>query len=158
MHLSFVETMGGTVKDARSAAFPLSFEVNARGGEAGRFTLRGIVKAPPWAPETAAQGTLVIAPRARTITYVLRFVSDAGDALTLDAQKRFSFFSPMRSMTFMPVTVSDGEGQVRARGDLSFDLRTLGPFLFSWLPISRVQRKRLDVRRRAVARAQLRGT
>ncbi len=40
---------------------------------------------------------------------------------------------------------------------MSFDLRELLPFLASWLPVVKLQQRRLDVRRRAVARTQLRG-
>jgi hypothetical protein len=158
MQLSFVETMRGHVKDARGDSFALSFDVSATGGRGGRFALRGLAKARPWAVEAPAQGTLVIAPRERTITYLLRFASDAGEPIVLEAQKRFVLLAPLRSMTLMPVTLSDGAGVVLARGDMSFDLRELLPFLASWLPIAKLQQRRLDVRRRAVVRAQLRGT
>lgn len=157
MRLSFVETMRGTVKDTQGSEHSLSFDVTAVGGLRGRFALRGLAQASPWAREAAAQGTLTIAPLARTVTYVLRFDSDAGEQIVLDAQKRFSLLAPLRSMTLMPVTVRDGTGNVLARGEMSFDLRELLPFLASWLPVVKVQQRRLDVRRRAVARTQLRG-
>lgn len=158
MRLSFVETMRGTVEDTKGDTHPLSFDVSAVGGADGHFVLRGLAKALPWTREATAQGTLTIAPRERTITYLLRFASDAGDSLVLDAQKRFSFLAPLRSMTLMPVTVSNAAGEVLARGNMSFDLRELVPFVASWLPVVKLQEKRLDVRRRAVARALLRGT
>ena len=157
MRLSFVETMRGTVRDTQGEASSIAFDVSATGASDGHFALRGLAKAPRWTREAAAQGTLTIAPRERTITYVLRFASDSGEALVLEAQKRFSFLAPLRSMTLMPVTLSGPTGQVLARGEMSFDLRELVPFVASWLPLARVQQTRLDVRRRALARAQLRG-
>ena len=157
MRLSFVETMRGAVRDARGIAHPICFEVSAEGGGGGRFALRGIAKAPPWAREAAARGTLTIAPRARTITYALRFEAEAGGEVTLEAQKRLSLLAPLRSLTTMPVTVRGPAGEALARGEMSFDLRGIVPFLASWLPAARAQARRLDVRRRAVERARLRG-
>ena len=156
MRLSFVETMRGTVRDAHGDVHSFAFDVSAMGNSDGHFALRGLARAPHWAREAAAHGTLIIAPRERTITYAVRFRSDAGDELVLDAQKRFSFLAPVRSMTLMPVTLRAASGEVIARGDMTFDLRELVPFVASWLPLVKTQQKRLDVRRRAVARALLR--
>lgn len=157
MRLSFVETMRGTVRDVHGDVHSIAFDVNAVGNSRdGHFTLRGLAHAPNWAREAAAHGTLTIAPRERTITYAVGFRSDAGDELLLDAQKRFSFLAPLRSMTLMPVTLRDASGEVIARGDMAFDLREFVPFLASWLPLVKTQQKRLDVRRRAVVRALLR--
>jgi len=158
MRLSFVETMRGTVRDLHGDVHSIAFDVSAIGNSRdGHFALRGLARAPHWAREAAAHGTLTIAPRERTITYVVRFRSEAGAELLLDAQKRFSFFAPLRSMTLMPVTLRDASGEVIARGEMMFDLRELVPFLASWLPLIKAPQKRLDARRRAAVRALLRG-
>ncbi len=155
MQLSFVETMGGTVRDGQGVQRALSFEVSARGGAGGRFALRGLASAPPWAGRVPAHGTLTIDPLARTVTYALRLDAPGGEALTLDAQKRFSLRAPLRSMTQMPVTLRDASGAVLAEGALSFSLHTLPRFLASWVSPSRAQQHELDVRRRAIARVML---
>jgi len=157
MRLSFVETMRGTVRDLHGEVHSIAFDVSAMGNSGdGHFALRGLARAPHWAREAAAHGTLTIAPRERTITYAVRFRSEAGEELLLDAQKRFSFLAPRRSMTLMPVTLRDPSGEVIARGEMTFDLRELVPFLASWLPLIKAPQKRLDARRRAAVRALLR--
>ncbi len=157
MRLSFVETMRGTVRDLHGEVHSIAFDVNAIGNSSdGHFALRGLARAPHWAREAAAHGTLTIAPRERTITYAVRFRAESGQELLLDAQKRFSFLAPLRSMTLMPVTLRNASGEVVARGQMTFDLRELVPFVASWLPLAKTQQKRLDVRRRAVVRALLR--
>lgn len=158
MRLSFVEAMQGTVRDQLGETSSIAFDVSAVGEGDGHFMLRGLARAPAWVRESAAHGTLTIAPRERTITYVVHFASESGQALRLDARKRFSFLAPRRSMTLMPVTLSDASGEVLARGEMSFNLRDLIPFIASWLPVARIQQKRLEVRRRAVTRALLRAT
>ena len=157
MRLTFVETMSGTLQGEDGRAHPLSFHVQAASLGGGRFELAGVVAAPPWAVETDARGTLTFALLRPAITYCLRFTTRAGEALTLDAQKRPKVFSFIRSMTLMPATLRDESGQVLARGELAFDLRGLLPFLASWLPLHQPQQKQLEVRRRAAARQALWG-
>ena len=157
MSLTFVETMSGTLNDEQGLAHPVSFRVQAASLGGGRFELTGVVGAPPWAMEAEARGTLVMALVKPSITYCLRFATPAGETLTLDAQKRLKVFSLVQTMTLMPATLRDATGRVLARGEMTFELRTLPAFLASWLPWRKPQQKLLDVRRRAVARLALWG-
>jgi len=76
MQLSFVETMSGTVLDARGGEHPISFAVCAVDLGGGHFTLKGVVTAPPWATqEVNCEGTLTIALRPAAITYHLTFAA-----------------------------------------------------------------------------------
>lgn len=156
MRISFVETMSGTLTDEEGTERPVAFDVSAVSrGPAGHFELRGLMRAPPWAPETETSGTLVISPLKPALVYQLRFTARDGRTLTLDAQKTPSPLRPLTSMTFMPTVVREDGGRVLGRGSMRFDLRDLLPFLVSWLPGPRTQQKRLDARRRAVARQAL---
>jgi hypothetical protein len=157
MTLSFVETMRGTLRDAAGAEHPVSFEVTASSRGRGRFDLRGVISAPPFAPEAVAEGTLTIAPFLRAITYRLRFQSRDGAMLGLEAEKHPTPTSPLKSMTEMDAELFDAQGRLLAHGRMLFDLADLPRFAASWLPVAREQQKRLDVRRRAIARQLLGG-
>lgn len=155
MKISFVETMRGTLRDLQGTDQPISFDVGASALGGGRFELKGLVSAPPWAPQAPAEGTLVMSLFEPAMTYQLRFTATDGALLTLDAQKHPTPLAPVRSMTEMETTLRDAGGQLLANGRMFFDLADLVPFLRSWLPLSRSQRRNLDVRRRAVARQLL---
>jgi hypothetical protein len=152
MPLSFVETMSGTLHDETGRPYPLSFQVQAASLGKGRFELTGVITAPPWAPQAEARGTLEFGLGRPSITYALRFTTQTGETLTLEAQKRPKLFSPVRTMRLMPATLREANGRILAHGELSFALSTLPTFLASWLPLHKPQQTRLDVRRRAVAR------
>jgi hypothetical protein len=60
-----------------------------------------------------------------------------GGRWTVAGQKLPSLRHPLRSMTILPVTLTDAQGRERARGDLRFDLADLPRFLLTWLPGAR---------------------
>jgi hypothetical protein len=157
--VAFVETLRGSLTLGEEHC-PIEIELLAEAPsraallQNGCLSLRGLVRAPRWAPEAAAIGTLRIQPSA--LDYRLRFEGRDGRALHLFGRKHPSVLSPVRSMTRLPVELRTADAQPIAEGELAFDLGELVPFLFGWigwLPTSRHARRELDVRRRAVERS-----
>ncbi|MGI5202560.1 hypothetical protein ACQEU6_13435 [Spirillospora sp. CA-108201] len=99
-------------------------------------TLTGRVRVPDWADDPAASGRLRVAPvAARRIRYTLGFTAGDGRRLRLDGWKTVSPRRPVRSMTFLPLTVTGEDGAVVGEARLRFDLRRdlarfLGGFRF----------------------------
>ncbi len=147
--LSFVETMRGEV-DGGEGPKKLEFTVRADGTGGGRFTLRGVASLDGWSGEAEAKGTLEISVLPPRVRYQLELSGEQG-VLQLDAEKHPSPLKPLRSMTWMPVTLRDAAGKVVAKGEMTFDLRELPGFAASWLPL-KTQQKQLDARRRALTR------
>ena len=131
MPLTFVETMRGTLQDAQGADHPVSFTVTAIAEGSGYFRLAGVATATPWATDAAATGVLVLSPR--FLRYRLRFAAPGGD-WTIAGQKLPTLRAPLRSMTVLPVTLTDAMEVERARGNMRFDLRDLPRFAASWIP------------------------
>jgi hypothetical protein len=126
MRMSFEETMRGTLRSARGDS-PVEFTVIARAEGRGYFTLDGTVSAKGFAAEgTRTNGSLYIALLGGIIRYRLHF-----DGFTLEAEKSPSVFSPVRSMTFMPVKLLDKAGSTVAQGEMTFDLKDLPSFVLS---------------------------
>jgi hypothetical protein len=95
--------------------------------------LTGRVAVPGWADDAEASGRLRVAPVvARRIRYTMDFTAADGRRLRLDGWKSVSARRPVRSMTFLPVTVTDGDGVVVGEARLRFRLRDLGAFLASF--------------------------
>lgn len=155
MKIAFVETMRGTVRDEAGVERPVDFHVRATGGAGGRFELSGVVHAAPWVDETVATGTLELSVLPASIAYDVRFQTREGRALRLHGAKKPSLLAPVRSMTFLPVTLSDDAGLPLAEGTMWFDLLDLPAFLASWLPLPTKPHRQLDARRVAVARKEL---
>lgn len=132
--LSFSETMAGTLIGDDGLAHALSFTVQALDEGRGYFRLVGNATAEPWARQAPAEGVLVLRPR--SLRYRVAFAGPGG-RWTVAGQKSPSLRHPLRSMTTLPVTLTDAQGQERARGDLRFDLADLPRFLRSWLPGAR---------------------
>ncbi len=153
MPLSFVETMRGWLRGDGRPEFPVSFELVARNARRGRFEVRGLVTAPPLAPETPARGTLSIG--IGSIAYHLEFVGEGQQRLCLDATKHPTLLAPLRSMTRMHATITDDSGRVVASGEMRFEVRDLPAFLASWAPATRRGRDQLDTRRRHLERHAL---
>ena len=153
---SFVETMRGWLCDREGREHPAAFEVQARGAR-GRFALRGVISAPPFADEALAEGTLAISALPPSIAYRLRFASPAGEPLELAAEKHPTPLHPLRSMTAMEATVTDARGAQVAAGTMLFDLRDLPRFLASWLPVHALAQRQLEAARRRVERRLLAG-
>ncbi|MFG2250776.1 hypothetical protein [Spirillospora sp. NPDC048823] len=86
--------------------------------------LAGRVHVPGWADDRAATGRLRVAPlTARRIRYTMDFTALDGRRLRLDGWKSVDPRRPVRSMTTLPVTVTDEDGTVAGEGVLRFDLR-----------------------------------
>ncbi|MEU9869705.1 hypothetical protein AB0C87_17840 [Actinomadura sp. NPDC048021] len=98
--------------------------------------LTGRVHVPGWADDPAASGRLRVAPiAARRIRYTLGFTAVDGRRLRLDGWKTVSARRPVRSMTFLPLTVTGEDGTMVGEARLRFHLRRdlarfLGGFRF----------------------------
>lgn len=155
MPIAFVETMRGFVTPKSGPSIPVDFHVRASGGMGGHFMLSGVVHAGPWIDETTCEGTLdmsVVPPR---LAYDVHFQTADGKRLRLHGAKHPSPFSPVSSMTVLPIKLSDAAGAVLAEGQMKFDLTELPEFLASWLPRPSRAHRQLEARRLAVARMQL---
>lgn len=156
MNVGFVETMRGTLKANDGSESKVEFEVHAHADHLRKFlkdgqtTLRGIIRAAPYAAEVPATGELTI-DLPRSLTYLVTFESE-GQSYRLEGKKTPSLLSPLRSMTWMEVVLKTGAGEELARGQMTFALRELGGFLASWLPFNPRPRVTLDVRRRRLER------
>ena len=156
MEVSFVETMRGTLVTADGERTEVEFDVVARAPSVrtllftGRTELTGLLRAPPFASEVPARGSLVLGPTA--LDYELHFTAADGRALVLNGHKGPSLLKPVTSMTVMAAVLRDPEGNEVARGEMRFDLKDLVPFLASWLPVGRFAQRALDTRRRRVER------
>ena len=147
MPLSFVETMQGTLRDESGADVPVAFEVSARGEGGGFFRLAGVVRAAPWAALAPAEGSLHLS--LRFLRYRVRFPA-AGGTWELRGEKTPSAWSPLRSMTDLPIALHDAAGAVVARGTLHFHLEDLPRFLSTWLPFTTGAAERVEAEQRAL--------
>jgi hypothetical protein len=124
---TFRETMTGTYR-----GLPMRLDLEVR--------VPGVLN--PWADTTAAvtgtatigasttpvRGEMRIAPvRARQIRYRL----DLGDDRHLDGWKTISYRHPVRSMTTLPATITDGGHNIQGEARMAFRLATLPRFLAS---------------------------
>jgi hypothetical protein len=128
-HTTFDEVMAGTVRFGRGS-LPMRLELGADLPEVLRpwgdteGALRGRVLVPGWADDAAATGTLRVAPlAARRIRYRLTFTTAEGRRVHLDGWKSISYRRPVRSMTYLPATLTDDEGRVIGEARLHFDVR-----------------------------------
>lgn len=130
-HTTFAEVMEGTVLlVGEQHARPMRLELKADLPEVLRpwgdaeGPLTGRVYALDWADDHAAAGTLRVAPiAAKRIRYTVDFTAADGRRLRLDGWKSISYGRPVRSMTFLPATVTDESGTVVGEATLRFDLR-----------------------------------
>lgn len=156
MRVSFVETMRGTLIDARGS-HPAEFRVKAEAGglrqmlRDGVLRLAGVVHMPPFATNAPATGSMRVDAAARHLHYDLTF-----DGLRLAGHKTVRLRAVLATMTLLPVTLFDGAGQELAHGDLRFPLATLRPFLLSFFGVGRPQ-QHLDAERRGLERRRLDG-
>jgi hypothetical protein len=135
----FRETMAGTLRLADGPRpFRMRLEVDLPGVLLPRSdvlaTLTGHVEADGLVDDPAATGTLRIAPiAARMIHYKCDFTALDGRRLHLDGHKSIDQAHPVKSMTTLPATVRDDNGEVVGEADLMFDSRKdLLPFLASF--------------------------
>ncbi|WP_433231742.1 hypothetical protein [Actinomadura formosensis] len=138
---TFSEVMAGTLRlagEERPRPMRLELDVDLPGvlcpwGDT-EGALTGRVVVPGWADDEAASGRLRVAPlAARRIRYTMDFTAADGRRLHLDGWKTVAPRRPVRSMTSLPVTVTDEDGTVLGEARLRFDLRRdLAAFLASF--------------------------
>lgn len=157
MRVQFVETMRGSLTDA-DGTHAAEFTVKARAERlrdllrTGVATLSGVVRAPPYAAQAPAQGTLRFDVVRGQLAYDLTF-----DGMRLAGRKQVSLARLLHSMTHLPIELRDSSGSVLARGAFTFDLRDTPAFVATWLPGAERGARALDVLRRSLERARLDG-
>ena len=140
LHTNFSEVMAGPCDlrgsgERRACRLELDVDVpevlgpraDVRAGLRGRVVISGL------ADDRRATGDLHIAPLTRRrIRYRLDFTDLDGRRLHLDGWKSVSYLRPVRSMTTLPVTVTDESGAIVAEAVLRFHVgRHLGRMLRS---------------------------
>jgi hypothetical protein len=145
MGFQFAETMAGTVEwDAEPGVrHPFSFEITAEAVSTrqhlrdGKATIQGVIHAPPIAPIADADGTLTIRPiRGRVIRYHLQFTGDDGGLYEMVGQKAIDWRRPLRTFTYLPAEILDGEHKRIGTCQTRFFLqRDWWSFLRSFRPI-----------------------
>lgn len=161
MRVSFVETMRGSLTDERGATSPVEFTLHVEAPSTraflfdGRCAARGVVKAPPFAPEAPCEGEVVISRLPPSIAYRLQVRGADGALLTLAGTKQVAITRVLSTMTTLPVELTDERGAQRARGVMSFDLRDLLPFLATFSPLARRPKALVDAARVAARRRSL---
>ncbi|OGQ17485.1 MAG: hypothetical protein A2138_26215 [Deltaproteobacteria bacterium RBG_16_71_12] len=161
MRVSFVETMRGTLTDERGAVTTVEFTLHVEAPSTraflfdGRCVAKGVVKAPGFTAEAPCEGEVVIARLPPSIGYRLQLRGTDGALLTLTGTKQVALTRVLRTMTTLPVTLTDDVGATRARGVMTFDLEDLVPFLATFSPWSRRPRALVDAARVAARRRAL---
>ncbi len=161
MRVSFVETMSGSLTGDDGASHPAAFTIHVEAPSTraflvdGRCTVRGVLKAAPWAPEVPCEGELIITRLPITLGYLLRARGADGRALRLEGTKRVSLVRVLTTMTTLPLELLDEGGAVKARGVFTFDLKDLLSFLATFSPLSRRPRALVDAARTAARRRAL---
>jgi hypothetical protein len=103
----------------------------------GRAVLSGTVHAPPIAQAAVADGVIIIRPVGqRIIRYELTFTGDDGKPYELVGQKDIRWLAPLKTFTYLPAEILDGEHRRVGTAETSFDLRHhWWSFLRSFRPI-----------------------
>lgn len=144
LHTAFSEVMAGRARmtgrtSASDESVPMILDLDVRLPELlhpftdAHARLSGRVRVQGLADDPVAVGDLHIAPLARRrVRYRMDFTALDGRRLHLDGWKSVSLARPLRSMTTLPVTITDQDGAVVAEALLRFDLRgRLWPMLRS---------------------------
>lgn len=130
--LSFRERMSGIYwrldAPTEERAITVTFEAYAR--DVSEFlrtrvwALSGTIDAEGLARGAAIEGTLRFALlQERRLPYRVEFRGDDGRRYELSGQKEWTGLAPVASMTLLPATLLDGDGEEFARATLRFDLR-----------------------------------
>jgi hypothetical protein len=145
MGFQFAETMAGTVEWDREPGVqhPFSFEITAEAASTrghlrdGKAKLRGVVHAPPLARAADAEGTITIRPIGeRIIRYELQFAGDDGNRYEIVGQKDIRWRTALRSFTYLPADILDGENRRIGVCRTTFDVKRDGwSFLRSFRPL-----------------------
>jgi hypothetical protein len=139
---SFRETMSGSYwrLDAPTSERGISFTIEARARDLRRFVrdktwhITGTVDVEGLASKRSLDGTLGFKLlEDRRLPYRFSFLGDDGRAYELSGQKEWSGLSPVGSMTLLPASLYDADGEEIARATLRFDLRSdLGRWMKSF--------------------------
>lgn len=139
---SFKETMSGTYwrLDTPAVERALSFTITARAKDVRRFAkdrlwnISGTVEAEGLATRQELEGTLGFRLLdQRRLPYRFTFVGDDGKGYELSGQKEWSGLAPVESMTLLPASLYDADGEEIARATLRFDVRSdLGRWMKSF--------------------------
>ena len=134
----FNETMSGTFTrngDERPFRFTVQAKVESLTQFVGDYKadIEGHVEAGGLANHAPITGHMVINPvLGGIIAYQFSFTGDDGKKYAFAGQKDVTARSPVRSMTTLPVSVTDAAGAQVASANLMFDLRDLPDFLSSF--------------------------
>lgn len=132
MGFQFAETMAGTIEwDAEPGVKrPFRFEITAEADSTrqhlrdGKARIQGVVYAPPLADNADAAGTITIRPLGqRIIRYELEFVGDDGTPYVFVGQKDIRYLAPLRTFTYLPAEILDGDLRRVATCETRFDLK-----------------------------------
>ena len=143
MGFQFSETMAGTVEWDREPGVPhpFSFEITAQAASTrahlkdGKTEVHGVIHAPPLAAAAEATGSLTIRPLGqRIIRYELAFAGDDGRPYELVGQKDIRWTDPVRTFTYLPAEIIDGDHRRVAVCRTHFDPKQLWRFLRSFRP------------------------
>lgn len=139
---SFRETMSGSYwrLDAPAEERAIAFTIEARARDLRRFArdktwrITGTIDAEGLASRRDLQGTLAFRlVDERRLPYRFDFVGDDGQRYELSGQKEWSGLAPIESMTLLPASLYDSNGEEIARATLRFDVRSdLGRWMKSF--------------------------
>jgi hypothetical protein len=136
---SFRETMSGNYwrLDAPTDERAIAFTIEARADDLRRFArdktwrITGTIDAEGLASAREIDGTLSFKLYGeRRLPYRFSFVGDDGHGYEFSGQKEYSGLSPIQSMTLLPASLYDTDGEELARAMLRFDVRS---DLWRWL-------------------------
>jgi hypothetical protein len=123
--------------DAPTEERAISFTIEARADDVRRFArdktwrITGTVDAEGLASAREIDGTLAFKLYGeRRLPYRFTFVGDDGRGYEFSGQKEYSGISPIGSLTLLPASLYDAEGEELARAMLRFDVRS---DLWRWL-------------------------
>ena len=139
---SFRETMSGTYHLLASPTEEraMHFTIAARAADVRRFArertwrIEGEVDAEGLASQRPLEGTLgFFLLDERRLPYRFTFQGDDGKAYEFRGQKDWTLVAPLESMTVLPGSIFDGEGNEIGRCTLRFDVRNdLGRWMKSF--------------------------
>lgn len=124
----FAETMAGTWDAPENPEQPFSFTVTAATPSIWQFTdngllsLDGTVTASGLCEQAPCNGTLDMSFWQRTLVYDLSFPGNDGNPYRFRGKKNVRLLSPLDTLTHMPGTIEDPNGNVVGNAIVHFDL------------------------------------
>ncbi len=138
----FTETMAGSyhLLSAPEEERPMSFTINARSRSLSRFLgrrvveIEGEVDAEDFADHKPLRGTLELdVVMTRRLPYRFEFTANDGRRYAFAGQKNVTFRRLLDSMTVLPGSILDPDGNEIGRAELRFDIKSdIFRFLKSW--------------------------